>query len=183
MNREVKQLHNESELILLLKKRDRTGISMLYDNYSHALFAIINQVLDNQELSEDVLQECFVKIWKKIESYDASKGRLYTWMLNIARNLAIDTTRSKDFKKSQKVQTIDNTVYGSEGSVDPINTDTIGLADIVDQLKPEYQSIIKLIYFQGYTQKEVSEELEIPLGTVKTRVKAALDKLRNVISK
>tara|TARA_R110002049_G_scaffold116112_2_gene268509 strand:- start:1473 stop:2024 length:552 start_codon:yes stop_codon:yes gene_type:complete len=183
MGKEVKQLHDESHLIQLLKSRDKAGMSMLYDNYSHALFAVINQVLNNQELSEDVLQECFIKIWKKIESFDSSKGRLYTWMLNIARNLSIDVTRSKDFKKSQKVQTIDNTVYGSEGTVDPINVDTIGLTDVVDQLKPEYQSIIKLIYFQGYTQKEVSEELDIPLGTVKTRVKAAIDKLRNVISR
>ncbi len=183
MSKEVRQLHDESELIRLLKNKDKQGMSMLYDNYSHALFAVINQVLNNQELSEDVLQECFIKIWKKIGSYDASKGRLYTWMLNIARNLSIDVTRSKDYKKSQKVQTIDNAVYGSEGTVDPINVDTIGLKDVVDQLKPEQLAIVKLIYFQGYTQKEVSEELEIPLGTVKTRVKAALDKLRNVISR
>lgn len=183
MSKEVRQLHDESELIQLLKNKDKRGISMLYDNYAHALFGVINQVLNNQELSEDVLQETFIKIWKKIDTYDASKGRLYTWMLNIARNLSIDVTRSKDYKKSLKVQTIDNAVYGSEGTVDPANIDTIGLKDVVNQLKPDQQSIIKLIYFQGYTQKEVSEELEIPLGTVKTRVKAALDKLRNVISK
>ena len=182
MNNDTNQYHDESHLIALLKKKDKAGISALYDNYSHALFAIIHQVVDNQEIAEDVLQECFVKIWTKIDSYDSSKGRLYTWMLNIARNLAIDVTRSKAYKKGQKVQSIDKDVHGSAGSVDSINVDTIGLSAVVSELKPDYQLIINLIYFKGYTQKEVSEELEIPLGTVKTRVKTALEKLRTVLS-
>jgi len=182
MDKGTPQMHDESQLVALLKKKDKAGISALYDNYSHALFAIIHQVVDNQEVAEDILQECFVKIWSKIDTYDSSKGRLYTWMLNIARNLAIDVTRSKAYKKGQKVQSIDKDVYGSAGSVDPINVDTIGLSAIVSQLKPDYQKIINLIYFKGYTQKEVSEELEIPLGTVKTRVKTALEKLRTVLS-
>ena len=95
--------YSEEELIYLLKNRDQSAFSYLYDNYSGALFGVIYKMVENRELAEDVLQEAFVKIWNNFSNYDNLKGRLFTWMLNLTRNLTIDTLRSKGYKKqSQK---------------------------------------------------------------------------------
>lgn len=173
---------SEEELVGLLSKKDRKGMSILYDNYSGALYGVICKVLADEELAQDTLQEVFVKIWQRFDNYDTSKGKLFTWMLNIARNAAIDVTRSKNFKKDAKTNSTDKSVYdGNEPSETP-KIDHIGLKEILKTLKPEHKEIIDLIYFNGYTQAETAEELGIPLGTVKTRVKLAMKHLREVVT-
>lgn len=173
--------YTEAELVNLLKQNDKVAFSYLYDNYSAALFGIILKILNqDKEISEDLLQEVFIKIWKKIDTYDSIKGTLFTWMLNIARNTAIDKVRSL---KNISIQSLDNNVH----IVDKIHQhksveDKIGIKEVVNKLKPEYKSIIDLAYFGGYTQEEISEELNLPLGTVKTRARAALSELRKVIT-
>ena len=127
-----------------------------------------------------MLQEVFVKIWRQIESYDSSKGRLFTWMLNIARNASIDTVRSKSYQNSLQNRELSEDVYVSAGS-SQIAVDQIGLRKVVHQLKEEYRVLIDLSYFQGFTQDEISKMLDIPLGTVKTRLRTALTQLRGVI--
>jgi len=173
---------SEDELVSLLKNESGEGIAHLYDHYSPALFGVIIRIVEEQETAEDLLQEVFVKIWKNVQSYDKSKGKLYTWMLNIARNSAIDRLRSKDYRISGKVQSIDNSVY----SINKVhhtsnNVDHIGLKKVVEQLTPTHQVVIDLLYFKGYTQSEAAEELKIPLGTVKTRVKMAIVHLRKIV--
>ena len=139
------------------------------------------QILDNTELSNDVLQEVFINIWRKIESYDPSKGRLYTWMLNVARNASIDTLRSKSFQNSQKNQSFPENVDGlSAGSSNP-NIDHIGLKKMLEKLKSEQRVLIDLAYFKGYTHEEIADIEGIPLGTVKTRIRTALQQLRNIL--
>lgn len=173
--------YSEEELVNLLKQNDKAAFSYLYDHYSGALFGIILKIINqDEETSEDVLQEVFIKIWKKITTYDPLKGTLFTWMLNIARNTAIDKVRTF---KNVSIQSIDNNVH----SVDKIHQhksveDKIGIKEIVNKLKPEYKTIIDLAYFGGYTQEEIAEELKLPLGTVKTRARAALIELRKVIT-
>jgi len=177
----VNKILPEDELVGLIKNEPSTGIAHLYDQYSPALFGIITKIVEEQETAEDLLQEVFVKIWKNIQSYDKSKGKLFTWMLNIARNSAIDKLRSKDYQKSDKVQSIDKSVYNINKTHSITNNiDHIGLAKFVEQLKPEHQTIIDLLYFKGYTQSEAAEELAIPLGTVKTRVKIAITQLKKI---
>ncbi|MFM9910624.1 MAG: RNA polymerase sigma factor [Chitinophagaceae bacterium] len=165
----------------MLKGRDNRAFAYLYDNYAGALNGIIMQILDNAELSSDVLQEVFINIWRKIESYDASKGRLFTWMLNIARNASIDTLRSKSFQNSRKNQSIpenvDNLLTGSFQQ----NTDVLGLRKLVEKLKTEQRVLIDLAYFKGYTHEEIAEIEGIPLGTVKTRIRSALIQLRTIL--
>lgn len=175
--------YTEEELIALLRGNDAAAFSYLYDNYSAAIYGVICRHFEEQEQSEDILQETFVKIWKNIDSYDESKGRLYTWMLNIARNLAIDHKRSRSFKSGEKNQSLDVSVnaVNSSGSA-AFNTDLIGLKEMVSKLKPESQTIIELLYFKGYTQDEVSKELNMPLGTVKTRTRSALIELRKLMA-
>lgn len=172
---------SETELISLLKSKDEKAFNYLYDNYSGALYGIILKVLGKEELANDILQEVFVKIWRSIEQYDHSKGRLYTWMLNIARNSAIDTLRSKGFQQEQKTTDIDNNVHLNDGRRSSThNTDVLGLKKSVMNLKPEFRVLIDLAYFQGFTQEEISQTLNIPLGTVKTRMRNAILELKSV---
>lgn len=169
----------EESLVEMLRNRDMRGISILYDNYSKTLFAIIIRIVENKELAEDILQEAFVKIWNNFSSYDSTKGRLYTWMLNIARNQALDKLRSKAENNSSKNQSLDTIVHIVD-NVDSYKTniDVIGVKEITEKLDPEHKIIIDLLYFKGYTQAETADKLQIPLGTVKTRARMAIIKLR-----
>jgi len=173
---------DEKTLIDGLVRKDKNAFTYLYDNYSSALFGVINRILQSDEVAEDVLQDAFVKIWKNIDQYNTGKGSLYTWMLNICRNLAIDTLRSKSFRNETQNQNLEDNVYQVDREVDvQPKVDHIGLKEEVLKLKPEQKVLIDLIYFEGYTQDEVSKELQIPLGTVKTRLRAAVNELRRVI--
>ncbi|MGD1842142.1 MAG: RNA polymerase sigma factor [Thermonemataceae bacterium] len=174
---------DEANLVSLLKRKDPKAFELLYDNYSGALYGVILKVLHNKALSEDILQDVFVKIWNNIEQYNTTKGKLYTWIINIARNTAIDKLRSKSYKQEEVNRGIDDTPtlhdHGSFSTKQ--STDAIGLGRWVERLKEEHKIIIDLIYFKGYTQSEVAKELEIPLGTVKTRVRSALNHLKELI--
>jgi RNA polymerase sigma factor (sigma-70 family) len=171
--------YTEQELVTSLKARDEQSFSYLYDNYSGALYSIVLQIVSDKELANDVLQDVFVNLWKKIESYDTTKGRLFTWMLNVARNLAIDMVRSKAYQNSQKNQQLPDTEdYDKAGAVTQLNVDNIGLRKIVGKLKTEHRVLIDLAYFKGFTHEEIAEIESLPLGTVKTRIRSALTQLR-----
>jgi len=172
--------YSEAELVMLLKQRHQSAFNYLYENYSGALFTVILNVVNDRELASDVLQEVFVKIWRQIDSYDQTKGRLFTWMMNISRNASIDTLRSKDFKNSQQNRGLTESVYESGGSTE-LKTDHIGLRKAVKELKEEHKILVELSYFEGYTQDEISKMLNIPLGTVKTRLRTALTQLRQYL--
>ena len=173
----------QEKLIKELLKKDDKSFTLLYDNYSKSLYGVIFNLIKNREEAEDVLQEVFVKIWNNIDSYNESKGRLYTWMLNIARNSTIDKLRSKGYNNSQKNLQADNFVYVMEDSSRTINKiDAIGIKEFVKKLKPKCIQIIELLFFQGFTQQEASEELQIPLGTVKTQNRNCMNDLRMMIN-
>lgn len=170
---------NEAELIALLRRKEKMALGYLYDNYSAALFGIILRIVQNEKVAEEVLQDAFMKVWDKIDSYDESKGRLFTWMLNLSRNLAIDKLRSKEIKKVGKTDDIEDNVYHIESSnLIHQSIDGIGVKELLVKLRDEERLILELIYFKGYTQSEVSESQNIPLGTVKTRLRMALINLR-----
>jgi len=95
-------IYEESELVRLLRQRQEPAFNYLYDHYAGALYSVIISIVPDRELGNDLLQEVFVKIWRQIESYDSTKGRLFTWMLNIARNASIDAVRSKNFQQSRQ---------------------------------------------------------------------------------
>lgn len=176
----TKITYSEQELVALLQQRNEQGFAYLYDNYSGALFGIVNGIVTDKEIANDVLQNVFVNIWRKIDSYDASKGRLFTWMLNIARNASIDEIRSKGFRDSQKNQPLEDNVDAASTSVGP-NIDDVGLRKVLSKLKGELRLLVDMSYFQGYTHEEISNALDIPLGTVKTRIRSALIQLRTMI--
>jgi RNA polymerase sigma-70 factor (ECF subfamily) len=172
--------YTEAELVHLLKQQSRDAYNYLYVNYSGVLFGVIHRIIADEETARDVLQETFVKIWNNIHQYDSAKGRIYTWMINIARNSSIDKLRSKGeilkgkiHQGEEAVNTLETTIRTEQ------STDTIGLKGMVGDLKPEHQSIVQLAYYKGFTLDEISKTLEIPLGTVKTRMRQALKLLRN----
>lgn len=167
-------------MVLMLKQRQEQAFGYLYDHYSGSLYAVILNIVPDRELANDLLQEVFIKIWKQIDSYDQLKGRLFTWMLNVARNASIDAVRSKAYNQGQQNRELTENVYSAAGSIQT-NTDKIGLRKIVGKLKDDYKVLIELSYFQGYTQDEISKMLNIPLGTVKTRLRNALIQLKQVI--
>ena len=172
--------YTEAELLKGLQSHDEHAFSFLYDHYSKALFSIILPIIPQQELAEDVLQEVFVKIWQNIKLYDASKGRLYTWMLNIARNQSIDRTRSKDFNNRSKTTELSETVYNNRQGAEA-KIDDVGLTKTLSQLPDESRKLLELAYYQGYTQEEIANMLNIPLGTVKTRIRTTIIHLRKIL--
>ncbi|MFT3827856.1 MAG: sigma-70 family RNA polymerase sigma factor [Chitinophagaceae bacterium] len=172
-------IYTEQELIVLLKQRGEAAFSYLYDNYSAALNGVIINILQDEAIALDVLQEVFVKIWRQIEQYDPSKGKLFTWMFAIARSTAIDTIRSKGWQNSKRNYSLteDYTLLPDSNNT----TDKLELRKAVQALKDEHKSLIELSYFQGYTQEEIAKMTNIPLGTVKTRLRAAIVQLKKQV--
>ncbi len=170
----------EEALVLALSQSDPKAMHQLYKMYAPALFGIIKRIVKFDEIAEDVLQDSFVKIWKSISLYDSSKGRLFTWMANVSKNLAIDQLRSKANIKSSKTEAILNV---SSVVLDPqsqinFNTDEIGVKNLLNALKTDQKVIVDMIYFQGYTHVQASEILQIPLGTIKTKLRLSILFLR-----
>ncbi|SEA63009.1 RNA polymerase sigma-70 factor, ECF subfamily [Psychroflexus halocasei] len=150
--------------------------------YAQSLFGVIHAFVKNKAQAEDVLQEVMVKIWQKIDTYDASKGRFYTWIVNIARNAAIDKYRSKAYKKERENLSTNNFVDVIEGSYNLGKlTNAIGIKAFKEKLKPKCIKIIDLLFYKGFTHKEAAENLSIPLGTLKTRNRACINELRTLL--
>ncbi|MCE7065645.1 RNA polymerase sigma factor [Dyadobacter sp. CY326] len=172
----------EQQLVALLKSNDRAAFEYLYDNYSAALFGIIVKIVKDEERACDVMQDTFLKIWKSISSYNSEKGTLFTWILNIARNTAIDKLRM-ELKKENVIHLDslrDADLSGTSVFI-PI-PEIMDVRLIVEQLLPDRKLLIDMVYFQGYTHEEVSERLSLPLGTVKSRIRKALKELRYIFA-
>jgi len=166
-----------------LKSKSQSALDYLYDRYSGALYGIISRIVRNEEVAEEVLQDVFLKIWHKIGNYDSSKGKLFTWMLNVARNHAIDKTRSKEISKGRETDDIDNLVNRIDNQEhDELQVDAIGLLEVLDKLPEEQRFVVNTLYLKGYTQSELAEEFGIPLGTVKTRLRLAMMSLREILN-
>jgi RNA polymerase sigma-70 factor, ECF subfamily len=171
-------------LLHLLQQKNERGFSLLYDNYANALFSIIYQISKNKNTAEDLLQETFIKIWKKIDTYDETKGTLYTWMLRIARNISIDFIRShrnQFYKQLLNIDLWQNEYF--QPSIDIKNDnrlDFIMVKNKASTLHDKYAVVLDLVYFEGYTYEQVAKLLKLPLGTVKTRGRMALTLLKKI---
>ncbi len=172
--------YTEEELVKSLQQRDEAGLSYLYDNYSGALNAVIINIVRDPVLSEDLLQEAFLKIWNSIPNYDATKGRLFTWMRTIAHNLSLDKIRGKDFKKQARITTDETAILSMKDENNNINQkiNSNDLKTRINNLDPRQRLILNMSYFEGYTQEQIATELEMPVGTVKTRIRSAIISLR-----
>lgn len=169
---------SEEALVRGLLVRDERIFALLYDHYSHALLGIILKIVKDEAEAENLLQDSFVKIWKNCHQYDSTKGRLFTWLLNIARNTALNFLRSAHLFEHVEIQQVDTPVYTDKITVEITHVNYIGISETVQLLDPKLKQVIDLIYYLGYTQQEVSQKLNLPLGTVKTRTRTALKQMR-----
>ena len=175
-------MEQPNDLILAMQNGDEKAFSRLYTMYSQAIYGIIKSIILDENIAEELLQDVFIKVWNNSKTYSVNKGRFFTWLLNIARNTAIDETRSKSFKNSRKNLSTSNFVdilSSSDSLSNKMNA--IGIMKFVNALKPACIKIIDLLYFKGYTQAEASKTLEIPLGTLKTRNRACINELRVIV--
>jgi len=163
----------DSEIIRNILNKDKNALHLIYDKYSGALFGVILRICRNQALAEDVLQETFVKIWENIGSYNADKGRFYTWAYRIAKNTALNAVRKSDIL----IQNEDLSVLKDKG-VTETEIDFQKLNGALSRLEPHHQEAISLVYFRGYTHREANEEMGVPLGTFKSYIRQAIQLLR-----
>jgi RNA polymerase sigma-70 factor, ECF subfamily len=172
----------ETLLVAAMQAGKADAYKQLYKQYSANLYGVVCKIVKNEEFAPDVLQDSFVKIWKNSLHYSAQKSTLFTWMLNITRNTAIDFIRSKNYKASIENQNLEDNVHIVDAQHSgQLNINTIGVKEKALGLDEKYSILIEKLYYEGYTQEEAAEELGIPLGTVKTRVRAALIELRKII--
>ena len=181
MSLQPRNIDREQEIVNLLHRRDDRAISLLYQHYSGAMFGIISRMIPSSEVAQEVLQDTFVKVWDNANRYDSDKGRLFTWLAQITRNAALDRVRSAGYRRVQKTDGLSPSVSNSESLSETITVQDDGLRKVVGKLDEKYRTLIDYAYYQGYTQSEISKELDLPLGTVKTRLRTAIGELRRVL--
>lgn len=173
---------NQELLILQFQQKDVKAYEKLYNMYCDSISGVINTIVKNDDVTQEITQDVFIKAWNNAESYSSAKGRFFTWLLNIARNAAIDYTRSKKFKQSKQNLNSDffvDIIASNENLDSKVNG--IGLKEFVNKLTDTCKSVIELLYFKGFTQVEASEELNMPLGTIKTKNRTCIGNLRTML--
>ena len=168
----------EKHIVELLQERNEKAISLLYDNYADTLYGVAFKVVKNEDLAQDVVQESIEKIWRKSDSYDPTKAKLFTWLFRITRNTAIDKLRSIGTKSDKEIQIDVSDVYNlGEQSIRP---EFIDVKENLDKIESKYRIVLEALFFEGMTQQEASDELDIPLGTIKSRLKIGLREMRKI---
>ena len=151
----------------------------LWDKYANALFGIISRTVQDKHYAEEVLQETMLKIWKGIGSFDSNKASFFTWASRIARNSSLDLVRLKSYDRSIKTKEIDPTVFNIKTA--KTNLAGIDSEKLLSVLDEKHREVIEAGYLMGFTQQEIADRLEIPLGTVKTRMRNGIKQLRNYL--
>lgn len=180
--------NDEVELMKRIQARDADALEELYGLYKQLLFGMVLSIVKRRKEAEDVLQEVFVTIWNKADSFDENRGNVYSWIITLTRNKAIDRIRSKGYKTQDKASvSIHESLFTLEGdNLDPLETtifsDRAELVKKALQEIPETQSqVIKIAYYRGMTQAEIADHLDLPLGTVKTRTRQGMIKLKRIL--
>ena len=165
---------DDAALVQRLLARDERALRLLYERHATGLLAVIRRVVRDEALAQDVLQEGLLKVWLSVARYDPERGRLFTWMVRVCCNQAIDAVRSPRYRFHRGNPSLE--ASGAHLAPDPamFNPDHIGVRELALRLKPKQREVIELLYFGGCTHSETAKQLGIPLATVKTRARAAL---------
>ena len=169
----------ERHIVQLLNAGDKKAISLIYDHYAGSLYGVLLNMLKDEDAAREVLQESMIKFWKNSQKYDASKAKLFTWLMRITRNTAIDYLRSQKTRTDHEIQKASSDVHKNVVHIRPEHMD---VAKHLNSLEHKYREVVYALFYLGMTQQEVSDHFNIPLGTVKTRLKIGLRELRKIFS-
>ncbi len=175
------QFPDDIELVRLIQQRNQWALSLLYNRYSTRVYGLAYRILSNKSLAEEVTQDTFLKLWNHPERWDSSKGRFSSWFLTIARNTSIDLLRKERRQATPNITPLDKIAEPHAESGIPHDAQRVEgrlIRQLLSQLPPEQATVIEMAFFLGLTHRELSERLNLPLGTVKTRVRLGLQKLR-----
>jgi RNA polymerase sigma-70 factor (ECF subfamily) len=177
---------DEGDLARRLKARDPHAMSDLYNRYGRVAYSLIYRIVRNGAAAEDLVQETFLRVWNRVQSFDPEKGALGPWVLTVARNRAIDYLRSIDGRMSAgalELDRLENPALFSNLTDSALSLDrTRKLKGAFEKLNPNQRMVIELAYFEGLSQTEMAEQMKQPLGTVKTWVRSALKTLRDELT-
>lgn len=176
----------ESEIIEQLQRREPNGLAAAYDRYGRPIYALTLRITRNQAIAEDLTQEVFLRLWNRSREFDPKRGALGVWLVSIARNLAIDHLRSAQSRFATRLRSLDR-AEALCFSPHPTATesrihDERTIRQAFNGLSPDEKRVMELAYFEGFSQSEIADKLQEPLGTVKSRMRAALGRLRAAIS-
>jgi RNA polymerase sigma-70 factor (ECF subfamily) len=187
----VNQTVQDEALIARLAAGDTAALSLLYDRYAGAVFSLVARIVGDRQSAEDLLQEVFVRVWQRAETYQGARGKPLTWVLGIAHNLAIDEVRRR---RRRPLEADERDDEGQVAALQSLPSDDPGPAELawerlrreqivaaLEQLPEAQRILIELAYFEGYTQSQLATRLGEPLGTVKTRMRLAVQKLRELL--
>ncbi len=160
-----------------IKKGDESSFDKLYSDYSDVIYGIILRITKDEFVAQTVLQDTFLKVWKNIHSYDESKGGFFAWIARIARNASLDVVRLKGYENRNKTESFDVHVHNNKS--DNLLGNNLDSEKMKSMLDNKYRDVLDLVYLQGYSQKDASDKLGVPLGTVKTRLRYAVNILRD----
>ena len=176
----------ESDILLLkaIAARDEAALAQLYDRYDRILFGLLMRILNNREEAEDVLQETFLQVWRKAADFDETRGRPFTWLVTLGRSRAIDRLRtlaSRERIAEAGAREVSEEI--SDAATDAFKSEQRGLvSNALAKLPDEQKGPIMLAYFDGLTQSEIATRLGAPLGTVKTRMRTGMIRLRELLA-
>jgi RNA polymerase sigma-70 factor, ECF subfamily len=173
---------DETDLIARLQRRDPQALAELYDRYGRTAYSLILRMVRDKSIAEDLVQETFLRVWNRVHTIDSAKGAIGPWLLAIARNGAIDYLRSSAGRERNAVE-LDEAghapLYGEMENDILISDQARRARAAMNNLAPNYRTVMELAYFEGLTQSEMSVRMGQPLGTIKTWVRAALQCLRD----
>lgn len=166
-------------LLQLLSHNDKNALGKLYDRHGQLIYSLVMAILRDNMIAEEVTQDLFIKVWQKHEMYDPLKGTVRSWLVMIARHLAIDRLRSKEMKERKRTSlTMGDPEFGGAPHSTQIENHQIDRA--LSNLEDPYKETLRLAYFDGLTHQMISDHLGIPLGTIKSRIRDGLVRLRNL---
>jgi RNA polymerase sigma factor (sigma-70 family) len=168
----------EEKLLKMLTAGDVSAIEYLYDHYASSIYGFIINNINDEKISEEILIETLYKTWKSFPEFDSSKNRFFSWMINICREIVVEKIRSKKLSFQNNNQDIERNVLRNNSL--PNKNRIPDINEMKRKLEPEYYRVIDLLFMNGNSQSEAAEKLNIPLGTVKTRSHAAIQKLKTL---